>query len=76
MKAKLVRSHLGIWIYNAIAWSTAGLTRSSEINISEHLISDNAGKDEDKDNDDNDNKGGGGDDDDSDDDDDDVKICN
>jgi len=71
LKAKLVRSHLGIWIYNAIAWSTAGLTRSSEINISEHLISDNAGKDEDKDNDDNDNKGGGGDDDDDSDDDDD-----
>ena len=75
MKAKLGRSQLGIWIYSATAWSTAGLTRTSEINISEHLISDNAGKDEDKDKDDDnsDKKGSGdgdGDDDDDDDDDD------
>jgi len=81
LKAKLGRSHLGIWIYSATAWCTAGLTRSSEINISEHLISDNAVKEEDKDNDDdddNENKSGGdgsgdgsgdGDDDDDDDDD-------
>ena len=46
-----------------------GLTRSSEINIPEHLISDNDGKDEDKDKDDDDNgnKGDGDDDDDDDD---------
>jgi hypothetical protein len=64
LEAKLVGSHLGIWIYSAIAWSTAGLTRSSEINISEHLISDNARKDEDKDNDGDDNDNNDDDDDD------------